>query len=142
VCFINAFRLERRVPQGLGPVFFRALNGTAKAVPYPKPIYETRSTLFVIVLGVMPKNILRTARERWAGREQVVGDMNGEIQAAGELLAELREAYQDLPQHIRVHVMHLLRESSRQKQPRRQACELTPGTEAVISVFRTQLRNP
>ena len=43
-CFINAFPLKKRVPQGLKPAFFQALNGTAEAVPYPKPIYETRST--------------------------------------------------------------------------------------------------
>jgi hypothetical protein len=35
--------LERRVPQGLKPAFFHALNGSAEAVPYPKPIYETSS---------------------------------------------------------------------------------------------------
>jgi len=27
-------------PQGLKPSFFLALNGTAEAVPFPKPIYE------------------------------------------------------------------------------------------------------
>jgi hypothetical protein len=32
------------VPQGLKPAFYRALNGAAEAVPYPKPIYETRCT--------------------------------------------------------------------------------------------------
>src|ERR1019366_2424182 len=31
----------KRVPQGLKPTFLQALNGTAEAVPYPKPIYET-----------------------------------------------------------------------------------------------------
>jgi hypothetical protein len=44
VCFINAFQLAGLLPQGLKPAFFQALNGTAKAVPYPKPIYKTRST--------------------------------------------------------------------------------------------------
>src|ERR1019366_4860781 len=44
--FINAFQLGRHVPQGLKPAFFRALNGTAEAVPYPKPIHETSSTSF------------------------------------------------------------------------------------------------
>jgi uncharacterized membrane-anchored protein YhcB (DUF1043 family) len=43
--------------------------------------------------------------------------MNDEIQTAGNLLAELREAYQDLPQHIQGHVKCLLREPSLQKQP-------------------------
>jgi hypothetical protein len=42
--------------------------------------------------------------------------MNGEIQAAGKLLGELRRAYQGLPQHIKVHVKCLLREKSLQKQ--------------------------
>lgn len=62
------------------------------------------------------RNILRTARELLAGPEQVVGAMNGDIQAAGKLLAELREAYRGLPQHIQVHVAYLLRESTLQTQ--------------------------
>src|ERR1039457_7290534 len=41
--FINAFPLGRHVPQGLKPVFCQALDGTAEAMPYPKPIYETSS---------------------------------------------------------------------------------------------------
>jgi N-methylhydantoinase A len=41
--FTNACQLGRRIPQGLKPAFSAALNGTAEAVPYPKPIYETRS---------------------------------------------------------------------------------------------------
>ncbi|MGD0790922.1 MAG: VWA domain-containing protein [Terriglobales bacterium] len=41
--FINAFPLGGYVPQGLKPASFQALNGTAEAVPYPKPIYETSS---------------------------------------------------------------------------------------------------
>ncbi|HYW39357.1 MAG TPA: FG-GAP-like repeat-containing protein [Terriglobales bacterium] len=32
-------------PQGLKPAFFQALNGTAEAVPYPKPIYEASSKI-------------------------------------------------------------------------------------------------
>ena len=35
--FLNAFQVGRRIPQGLKPEFFQALNGTAEAVPYPKP---------------------------------------------------------------------------------------------------------
>jgi excinuclease ABC subunit A len=31
----------KRVPQGLKPTFLQALDGTAEAVPYPRPIYET-----------------------------------------------------------------------------------------------------
>ena len=42
-CFKNAFQLRKRAPQGLKPAFLKVLIGTAKAVPYPKPIYETRS---------------------------------------------------------------------------------------------------
>ena len=34
----------KRVPQGLKPTFLQALNGTAEAVPYPKPICKTSST--------------------------------------------------------------------------------------------------
>ena len=30
-------------PQGLKPAFLAGLSGTAEAVPYPKPIYETSS---------------------------------------------------------------------------------------------------
>jgi hypothetical protein len=48
--------------------------------------------------------------------QQEVGAMNGDIQAAAKLLAELREAYRGLPRHIQVHVRHLLRESTLQKQ--------------------------
>jgi len=54
--------------------------------------------------------------------------MDGDIQAAEKLLAELREAYRRLPQHIRVHIAHLLRESTRQNTTRQQACELTLRT--------------
>src|ERR1039457_7287415 len=49
VCFINPFQVGRRGPQGLKPAFFLALNGTAEAVPYPKPIYETRSTYWSLI---------------------------------------------------------------------------------------------
>ncbi len=42
--------------------------------------------------------------------------MNRENQAAGKLLAELREAYQGLPQHVQGQVKCLLRENSLQKQ--------------------------
>src|SRR5450759_2747549 len=34
---------SRHVPQGLKPAFFQGRNGTAEAVPFPKPIYETSS---------------------------------------------------------------------------------------------------
>jgi hypothetical protein len=44
VCFINPFQVGGRGPQGLKPAFLLALNGTAEAVPYPKPIYETPSS--------------------------------------------------------------------------------------------------
>jgi hypothetical protein len=52
------------------------------------------------------------------------GDMNREIQAPGILLAELREAYQSLPQHIQGQVRCLLREGSSQK-PSGDECALT-----------------
>ncbi len=39
----NAFQFEKRSPQGLKPAFPQALNGTAEAVPCPKPIHETSS---------------------------------------------------------------------------------------------------
>ena len=38
--------------------------------------------------------------------------MRGEMQAVGELLAELREAYRSVPKDIQVHVTYLLRESA------------------------------
>jgi uncharacterized membrane-anchored protein YhcB (DUF1043 family) len=38
-----------------------------------------------------------------------------DIQAAGELLEELREAYRRLPQHMKEHVTYLLRESTLQE---------------------------
>jgi len=42
-CFKNAFQVGQRIPQGLKPAFLLAHGGTAEAVPYPKPIFETRS---------------------------------------------------------------------------------------------------
>jgi hypothetical protein len=41
--------------------------------------------------------------------------MNGDIQAAAKLLAELREVYRGLPKHIQQHITCLLRERTRQK---------------------------
>jgi hypothetical protein len=67
--------------------------------------------------------------------------MSVEIENAERLLVELREAYRDLPQHVRAQVARLLRESSLQKHLRRPVCELASGTEAVIGVFETQLRS-
>jgi hypothetical protein len=43
--------------------------------------------------------------------------MNDETYLAGDLLAELREAYQSLPRHVQVRVAGLLRESFAQEQP-------------------------
>jgi hypothetical protein len=37
-------RSKLRIPQGLRPAFLQALNGTAEAMPYPKPIRVTRSS--------------------------------------------------------------------------------------------------
>jgi len=37
------FQAGRRIPQELKPAFLLAHGGTAEAVPYPKPIFETRS---------------------------------------------------------------------------------------------------
>ena len=37
-------------PQGLKPAFVAALGGTAEAVPYPKPIYETSSSKLTALL--------------------------------------------------------------------------------------------
>src|SRR5450759_1898531 len=45
VCFINPFQVGGRGPQGLKPAFLLVLNGTAEAVPYPKPISETHSRM-------------------------------------------------------------------------------------------------
>ena len=42
VCFINPFPVGRHIPQGLKPACLLALGGPAEAVPFPKPIYETR----------------------------------------------------------------------------------------------------
>jgi hypothetical protein len=66
-------------------------------------------------LGVTPRNILRTAREFC--RSGTGGVAMNDIQSAGKLLEQLREAYRSLPQHIRKHVAYLLRESILQKQP-------------------------
>jgi hypothetical protein len=42
--FINAFAEGEPGPQGLKPAFLADPSGTAEAVPFPKPIYETSST--------------------------------------------------------------------------------------------------
>lgn len=51
--------------------------------------------------------------------------MNGNIQAARQLLAELREAFQSLPGHVQVQITYRLRESAPADVARPQACELT-----------------
>ena len=38
-------------PQGLKPAFLLARNGTAEAVPYPKPIYEIASEKWQLATG-------------------------------------------------------------------------------------------
>jgi len=43
--------------------------------------------------------------------------MDGDIQAAEKLLAELRESYRRLPQNIQAHIACLLRESTLPTQP-------------------------
>jgi hypothetical protein len=40
-----------------------------------------------------------------------------DVQTAGKLLQELREAYRSLPRHVKEQVTYLLRESMLQKQP-------------------------
>jgi hypothetical protein len=52
--------------------------------------------------------------------------MNHEIQAARKLLAELREAYQGLPEGIQGQVKCLLREDSLQKQSGDECARRTP----------------
>jgi len=43
-CWLDEYvSIRLRVPQGLKPEFLQALDGTAEAVPYPKPIYEASS---------------------------------------------------------------------------------------------------
>ena len=70
------------------------------------------------------------------GPERVVGAMN-DIEVARRLLAELREAYWGLPQHIQVHVACLLRESTLHRQTGQQARELTlRAPRAVMSIFK------
>lgn len=43
--------------------------------------------------------------------------MNSDIQPAGILLAELREAYRSLPKPIQVRVANLLRKSAMEEEP-------------------------
>jgi hypothetical protein len=68
-CFIDAFQLGRRFPQGLKPAFLQAQNGTAEAVPCPKPIYEIRSTHSMLLNNTTHKHSDRlpgiTAAESW-----------------------------------------------------------------------------
>jgi len=46
------FRDLGHEPQGLKPAFLAPLDGTAEAVPYPKPICETGSSYFLEEIGV------------------------------------------------------------------------------------------
>jgi outer membrane protein assembly factor BamD (BamD/ComL family) len=72
VCFINAFQVGRRGPQGLKPAIFLALNGTLRlrsgqaleAVPYPKPIYGARSKLLFLTALIVLGNSLLLAADR------------------------------------------------------------------------------
>jgi hypothetical protein len=54
--------------------------------------------------------------------------MNDEIQAAGRLLTELREAYRNLPQHTQVHVRHLLREKRLFRSQYAESVQIRAGT--------------
>src|SRR5450759_4684775 len=80
--FINAFQLGRHVPQGLKPAFLQGLNGTAEAVPYPKPIYETSSTLpsapssaFTSSFNLEEADLFRPGSNNWvvSGQHTVSG---------------------------------------------------------------------
>jgi hypothetical protein len=66
----------------------------------------------------MLRNQIEDGSRALADPEQVVSAMYGDIQAAAKLLAELREAYRRLPQHIQVHIACLLRESTPQNTTR------------------------
>lgn len=50
------------------------------------------------------------------GRIRAGGACMSDIQTAGKLLAELREAYRGLPQNLQEHVTCFLRESTLEKQ--------------------------
>ena len=54
--FANALPPGRPIPQGLKPAFFQGLNGTAEAVPYPKPIYESAKPERRPAAAVDPRN--------------------------------------------------------------------------------------
>ncbi len=51
--FTNSFPPGKRLPQGLKPASFEAPNGTAEAVPYPKPIDETGSGRQLTISGIL-----------------------------------------------------------------------------------------
>ncbi|MGD0791131.1 MAG: hypothetical protein ABR920_05105 [Terriglobales bacterium] len=88
--FINAFPLGRHVPQGLKPAFFRALNGTAEAVPYPKPIYETSSKTQVALQPTSADdNYKRLSGNDSAGDSVFVGSRPGLLY---ELAAQMKSA--------------------------------------------------
>ncbi|MBZ5547291.1 MAG: hypothetical protein LAO22_04880 [Acidobacteriia bacterium] len=40
-------RVKKADPQGLKPQLLAALGGTAEAVPFPKPIFETTSSTLI-----------------------------------------------------------------------------------------------
>lgn len=62
-----------------------------------------------------PPDVLKYGPLVLAGPEQVGHNMN-DIQTAGKLLAELREAYRSLPRHLQEHVTCFLHESTLEQQ--------------------------
>src|SRR5208283_4631235 len=91
--FANTLPLGRQVPQGLKPTFFQALNGTAKAVPYPRPTDETISNnlLLARACGLLAIELAliqirhrhrRTLRRLDTGRNPVHGAQNHQFRVA------------------------------------------------------------
>jgi len=75
---------RERSPQGLKPTSLRDPNGTAEAVPYPKPAYETAS-----------KDLRQQLKETLQGRVRLMGLGNidcGDDGFGVHLAEELREA--------------------------------------------------
>jgi hypothetical protein len=62
---------------------------------------------------IVVPNITGAARKGWPRQ---VKTLNNEMKPASNLLAELREAYRNLPRHMQVRVAVLLRESAHQEE--------------------------
>jgi hypothetical protein len=64
--------MNRRIPQRLKPASLLVLGGTAEAVPFPSPVYETESSGWWLVIS---RNALSTGHEPLLGFSRLNGPL-------------------------------------------------------------------